>query len=232
MPDAREVYQHHPEEYDALVRCEDHQGNLLGALRARVTLEGAEVVECGAGTGRVTALLAPQVRRIRAFDLAAPMLEVARQNLAAKGITNCTLAVADNAALPVESESADLAVAGWSYGHQTVWTPGAWRAPIEQALREMLRVLRPGGAAVVIETLGTGHETPFTPPQGLQEYYKMMEAELGFARSWIRTDYSFPSLAEGERLVRFFFGEERAARFAAAGSTVLPECTGVWVRRR
>lgn len=232
MLDAREVYQSHAEEYDALVRCEDRDGNLLRALRALVALEGAEVVECGAGTGRVTALLAPHVQSIRAFDLAAPMLEVARRKLDAAGIGNCTLAVADNASLPVESGSADLSIAGWTYGHQTSWAERGWRAPIEAAIAEMLRVLKPGGTAVVIETLGTGHETPFVPPVELGRYYAWLEGELGFERRWIRTDYEFASAAEGERLVRFFFGDARARAFAERGGTVLPECTGIWGRRR
>ena len=230
MPDAREVYQHHPEEYDSLVGYEDAAGNLLPALRALAPLAGAEVVECGAGTGRVTALLAPQVKSILAFDLAAPMLEVARRKLAAHA--NCTFAVADNACLPAQSASADLSVAGWTYGHQTVWDEAGWRAPIEQALAEMHRVLRPGGVSVVIETLGTGHESPFEPPLQLGRYYNFLEQDLGFLRTWVRTDYLFPSVEEGERLVRFFFGEERARRFAARGLPSLPECTGLWSRRK
>lgn len=230
MPDSREVYQHHAEEYDSLVRCEDAAGNLLPALRALLPLEGAEVVECGAGTGRLTELLAPHVKSVRAFDLAAPMLEVARRKLAAH--RNCTFAVADNAGLPVESGSADLSIAGWTYGHQTVWDEAGWRAPIEQGLAELLRVLRPGGVSVVLETLGTGHETPFEPPVQLGRYYTFLEQDLGFRRSWVRTDYLFASAEEGERLVRFFFGEERARRFAARGALSLPECTGLWSRRK
>jgi hypothetical protein len=37
---------------------------------------------------------------------------------------------------------------------------------------------------------------------------------------------------EGERLVRFFFGEARAQEFLARGSRVLEECTGIWVRTK
>jgi len=79
MTDARDIYQFHPEQYDALVRAEDKDGNLLRAIRGIVRLAGADVVELGAGTGRVTALLAPAVGTIRAFDIAAPMVEVARR---------------------------------------------------------------------------------------------------------------------------------------------------------
>lgn len=233
MPDAREIYRTQPEAYDALVRCEDRHGNLLPAIRSLVSLEGVDVVELGAGTGRLTELLAPHVRSIRAFDAAAPMLEVARGRLARAGLLErCSLAVADNAALPLPDACADLTIAGWTYGHQTVWHPTEWRAPIERALGEMTRVLRPGGVAIVIETLGTGFETPFEPPPELARYYAMLEEEWSFARTWIRTDYELPSLAEGERLVRAFFGDARADRLVATGSTILPECTGLWSLRR
>lgn len=100
MPDARASYEFHAEEYDALVRCEDRDGQLLNAIRDRVTLEGSEVVELGAGTGRVTALLAPHVRSIQAFDIAPAMLDVARRTLSKLGTRNWQVGEADNARLP------------------------------------------------------------------------------------------------------------------------------------
>jgi hypothetical protein len=93
-------------------------------------------------------------------------------------------------------------------------------------------VLRPRGSAIVIETLGTGHTTPFAPPLELERYYALLTQQFGFDRTWIRTDYEFPSLAEGERLLRLFFGEELATHFVSTGRRVLPECTGVWSRRK
>jgi ubiquinone/menaquinone biosynthesis C-methylase UbiE len=231
MTDAREMYQRQPEVYDELVRCEDYKGNLIAAIRKRVSLAGAEVVELGAGTGRVTMLLAPHVQKIRAFDAAEPMLAVARRHCARAGFENCQFEVADNASLPVPDACADLAIAGWTYGHQTVWAEHAWREPIERALREMLRVLRPGGTAIVIETLGTGHLTPFEPPAALQRYYAMLEDEYAFARDWFRTDYVFPSRLEGERMVRAFFGHDLGDMFEKSGDRLLPECTGLWWRR-
>ena len=231
MADAREIYRFHAEDYDALVAAEDREGNLLRAIRDNLVLGGADVVELGAGTGRLTALLAPQVHTIRGFDIAPAMLEVARRKLTGLGMQNWQLEVADNARLPVADQSAELSIAGWTYGHQTVWDPEGWREPIEAALREMMRVLRPHGTAIVIETLGTGHTTPFAPPAELARYYALLSEDFHFEHSWLRTDYEFSSLAEGERLVRFFFGEELAEQFVATGSKVLPECTGLWRRK-
>jgi ubiquinone/menaquinone biosynthesis C-methylase UbiE len=231
MPDARDIYRSAPETYDALVSYEDHAGRLLEAIRSVVRLDAADVVEVGAGTGRVTRLLAPYVRSIRAFEREPAMLAVARAHLQRLGMQHCLVALADNTQLPVSDACAHIAVAGWTYGHQTVWEPQAWQTPIRAALAEMLRVLRPGGTAIVIETLGSGHSEPFEPPLELARYYAMLEHDYGFTRTWIRTDYAFPSNAEGERLLHAFFGAEAARAFAASRGTRLPECTGIWSRR-
>jgi ubiquinone/menaquinone biosynthesis C-methylase UbiE len=232
MADARQIYRLHAEQYDALVRCEDRHGNLLEVIRELVTLQETEVVELGAGTGRLTLLLAPHVQGIRAFDIEPAMLAVARRRLKELGTSNWELSIADNAQLPIPDQSADLSIAGWSYGHQTVWAPQAWRSPIEAAIREMTRVLRPGGISIVIETLGTGHAVPFQPPTELARYYTLLTDEYHFEQRWIRTDYEFRSVAEGEQLVRFFFGPDAARDFTARGSVILPECTGVWWKRK
>lgn len=218
--------------YDALVSREDREGNVLATLRRLVSLDGARVVEMGAGTGRLTRLLAPHVAHVVACEGEAAMLSVARADLARRGLDNVTLHVADNAALPVEGGVADLTIAGWTFGHATGWYPDAWRAPIDAMLDEASRVTRPGGAIVVLETLGTGRTEPAAPRPELAEYYARMEEERGFIRHVVRTDYEFASLAEAESLVRFFFGGALAERVARERLVVLPECTGLWIARR
>ena len=215
--------------YDRLVSREDREGNLLVKVRELVRLEGAHVVEMGAGTGRLTRLLAPHVAHVVACEGEAAMLEVARVDLARRGLDNVTLHVADNRTLPVSDAVADLTIAGWTFGHATGWYPDAWRAPIDAMLDEAFRVTRPGGSIVVLETLGTGRTEAAPPRPELAAYYAMMETERGFTRHVIRTDYEFASLDEARSLVRFFFGEALAERVAKEGLLVLPECTGVWV---
>ncbi len=230
MTNFQHIYTHQADQYDRLVAREDYQGQILAALQRIRPLVGLDVVEFGAGTGRLTRLLAPRVASIQAFDASAAMLQVAGQTLEGAGGAKWTLGVADNRRLPVGDGVADLAVAGWSFGHTVGWYPDTWREEIGQMLAEMRRVLRPGGTAVILETLGTGRETPQPPHAGLAAYYRWLEGDLGFQATWIRTDYEFASLAEADELTRFFFGDELADRVRREGLVRLPECTGIWWR--
>lgn len=224
----REIYAQRADWFDQLVSREDHVGCLLPAVRAICNLDGATVVELGAGTGRVTRLIAPHARHVYAFDASGHMLHKARSY----GLPNATWAVADNRALPVRQGWADISIEGWSISHSTDWYPDRWRAEARRAIDEMLRVLKPGGVAVAIETLGTGFEEPTPPSPILAEYYDWLERDRGFTRTWCRTDYRFESVEEAESLARFFFGEELADRIARERLTELAECTGVWWRRK
>jgi hypothetical protein len=112
----------------------------------------------------------------------------------------------------------------------TEWYPDSWRDEIGQAISEMRRVLRPGGTAIIVETLGTGRETPQPPSERLAAYYTMLERDYEFAATWIRTDYRFESQAEANELTGFFFGTPAPTTLTEEGFAIVPECTGVWWR--
>jgi ubiquinone/menaquinone biosynthesis C-methylase UbiE len=233
MPDHfQTIYAQHADRYEALVLREDYQGSILQTLNRIHPVAGQDVVEFGAGTGRLTVLLAPLVRSIRAYDGSAHMLAVATGKLQGMGLSNWTTGVADNASLPEPDSSADIAIEGWSFGHCVGWYPESWRDEIGKALAEMRRILRPGGTLILMETMGTGSETPQPPNDGLAACYAWLEGEQGFQHQSIRTDYRFESLAEAESLTRFFFGEEMAAAVLKHNWVILPECTGVWWTRQ
>lgn len=230
MPTFEEIYasEDYAADYDALVSAEDYQGNILRTLREITPLAGTVVVEFGAGTGRLTRMLAPHVRAIHAFDRSPQMLAIARRRLELLPQSNWTLDVGENNALPVGDEAADIAIEGWSFGHATEFEPDRWQMAVAEALDEMMRVLRPGGTAILLETLGTGSETPAPPNEALAALYHWWEEVLGFQHRAIRTDYQFESLASADELTRFFFGDEMADRVMRESLLVLPECTGVW----
>ncbi|NSW53344.1 MAG: class I SAM-dependent methyltransferase [Anaerolineae bacterium] len=227
MPDHQTIYQQEAERYDRMVMREDVDGNILHAIREIIDPAGLDVVELGAGTGRLTTLLAPLAHSIRIFDASAAMLAVAIEKLQALGLGNWQAQTADHRVLPVADASADLAISGWSICYLVDWAEADWQGEVRKALAEMRRILRPDGTIVIIETMGTGVETP-QPPEKLLAYYRLLEAE-GFVFTWFRTDYRFASMAEAEELVPFFFGQEMLSACRATGEgVILPECTGMW----
>ncbi len=222
----REIYQRHAERYHELVRAEDHERNLPRALTELVTLAGRRVVEVGAGTGRVTQILLDAGARVWATEREPAMIKVARRELSPAD-DRLTLIQASAGALPLEADFAELAVAGWVFGHMRKWMPDDWRAGIGAAILDLQRVLRPGGELVIIETLGTNSETP-RPSPSLAEYYAWLEEQVGLTRVAIRTDYAFADVERAAETLGFFFGPDMAARVRARGSAIVPECTGIW----
>ena len=227
MPDHKEIYNRQARKYDLLVSREDYQKNIFPALNQVRPLDGLDVIEFGAGTGRLTCMIAPVVKTVLAFDASQHMLDVAIAKLKDR-LQNWTVAVADNRNLPVVDRIADVSIAGWTFGYFPSWHAETWRDGIRQALAQMTRVLRPGGTAIILETLGTGWEKPHPPTDALAAYYTFLEEEHGFSSTLIRTDYRFDSLSEAEELTRFFFGGVLADRVAEEGLVILPECTGIW----
>jgi SAM-dependent methyltransferase len=225
------IYREHAGEYHALVMREDHEGRLLPAILAAVDLRGRDVVELGAGTGRVTALAAPLASRVRAFDRSPAMLERAARYLAdLPGLPpeRVSLARAGNTAVPLPDACADAVVEGWSFGHSVVDAGEGWESAARALLDESFRLLRPGGTLVVIETLGTGRARPAAPHPALARWYAWLEGPRAFSSAWIRTDYRFLSRDEADRLTGLFFGEGFAFEPGPEGTAILPECTGIW----
>lgn len=229
MTDFKKVYSTQAEKYEYLVAHEDYEGNILRALQAiRPLTPTTQVVELGAGTGRLTRLLAPHVAHITACDISPHMLGVAQQKLAESEMTNWQIAACDNRAVCVQTAVADLVIAGWSVGHSVGWYPDSWREEVSKALAEMRRLLRPGGTIILLETQGTNQETPRAPAPHLAEFFHWLEQTQAFHFNWIRTDYCYPTVTDAVASVRFFFGEEMAAAVQRKNSPIVPECTGLW----
>ncbi len=220
-----EVYARHAHEYEELVSHEDYQGNILKVIRELAPLRDAELVDLGAGTGRLACLLQPHARRVIACDLSPHMLQIARAKLRT-GSGQWFVAAADHRHLPLPVHSADLIVSGWSVSYVSVWYPDDWSAQADAWLGEARRVLRKDGRIILLESLGTGNETPQRLPH-LDNFYGWLE-RAGFRSRWIRTDYRFESPGEAARIAGFFFGEEMKERILRDKMTILPECTGVW----
>lgn len=226
MPDHSSIYLHEAEKYEELISRQPKLGPIMEEIRA---FAGLDIVDMGAGTGRLTTVLAPHAKSIIATDASAAMLQITADKLRKAGLTNWQTKVADHRKLPLPDNSADLFVAGWTICYLASSNAPDHKQNLQKVMAEIRRVLRPGGTVVLFETMGTGAETP-DPPSFLQEYYASLAGEYGFTHKWIRMDYEFASISQAEELTRFFFGDELADRVLAQNLQRLPECAGIWWR--
>jgi ubiquinone/menaquinone biosynthesis C-methylase UbiE len=229
MPDQFTIYRQHADRYERLVSYEDYEHRLYPALAAIRSFDQADVIEWGAGTGRVSELIAPHARSLIACDLNDHMLKVARTKLArCPGLVWHTV-VAEHRRMPLPDRCADVSLAGWTVGYFNATAYGmAWQQAVADTIAQMQRVLRPGGTIIIIDTLGTGSTEPNPPHAALAAYYRLLEDELGFQSTWVRTDYQFDSLDCAAELTSFFFGDAWADKVRDNNWIILPECTGIW----
>jgi ubiquinone/menaquinone biosynthesis C-methylase UbiE len=206
MAEHKNIYFNETERYHALVSFEDHTNNLSKTIKPIIGAGFPDILESGAGTGRLTDILMPLAGKLVGFDISPAMLTTA--NLKKKQFlkTFSGFSASDHRWLPVEKNSFDWIVSGWSVCYLVSWQREFWKQEVNIALGEFIRVLDPKGNILLIETLGTGNKEP-QPPDHLVDYLNYLD-KLGFSRKVIRTDYKFPNPDTAEKLVEFFFGKE------------------------
>ncbi|MGN0587528.1 MAG: class I SAM-dependent methyltransferase [Oscillospiraceae bacterium] len=98
--------------------------------------EGADVLDCAAGTGALSIAAAKNARHVLCTDMSEKMLDVAREKCTARDICNVSFGERDIFALPDNDGSYDIVIAA-NVLH-LVDEP-------EAAVRELYRVVKPGG---------------------------------------------------------------------------------------
>jgi ubiquinone/menaquinone biosynthesis C-methylase UbiE len=101
-------------------------------------------LEVACGPGLIARRLAPHVAAVDGYDLTPAMIDIARREAGAAGLTNASFAVGDANALPVADNNFDGAVSRFSLHH--IPLPG-------RLLAELGRVAKPGGRIVIADPL-------------------------------------------------------------------------------
>ena len=228
MDHFRNIYHNKALEYHHMITAEDVDGNLKPAIQSLLG-NRRRILDLGAGTGRIPLLLQGVGYKITALDLHLAMLRENKRQRRLAG-ANWPLLCSDMRLLPFPSQSWEAAIAGWAIGHLRSWYDPDWKNQIGSIITEMVRVVQPGGALIIIETLGTGFISPQPPTIGLAEYYEKLEHQWGFTRQVIQTDYLFKDVEDAVTKTTFFFGQELAAKVIANDWQRLPEWTGLWSR--
>ena len=108
--------------------------------RAELALDGARVLELGAGTGKNTAWLAAQAAHVTALDLSPAMLELARARVQSGSVDFIEHDI--TAPWPVEAGAFDVVLANLVLEHI---------ADLGSVFAEARRVLKPAGAFYISE---------------------------------------------------------------------------------
>ncbi|GAA3578950.1 class I SAM-dependent methyltransferase [Gibbsiella greigii] len=125
------------------------QGKDLQRLAALLAAEpGGRVLDLGCGAGHASFTAAASAAQVVAYDLSAQMLEVVRQAAAEKGLGNIVQQQGVAESLPFDDASFDIVISRYSAHH--------WH-DVGQALREVKRVLKPGGKVVLMDVVSPGH---------------------------------------------------------------------------
>ncbi len=127
--------------YDRTTRRDMPEYVELGARIAGLAPEAGEVLEIAPGPGFLSIEMARRGLRVKAVEISKTFLEIAARNAASEGV-HVEWLPGNAAALPVGDASVDFVVCRAAFKNFT--------QPVK-AMREMRRVLRPGGTALLID---------------------------------------------------------------------------------
>ena len=169
-------------------------GSLDDALRKVVDWTDRDVLDIGCGSGFHLPAFAETARSVVGVEPHAGLVRLARRRTRGTGVR-----VLEGAAqaLPLPDASVDVAHARWAY----FFGPGC-----EPGLRELDRVVRRGGTAVVVDndatrsTFGAWFRLgyPQVDPTGVERFW----ASRGWSRTPVDVTWRFATRAQLESVVR------------------------------
>jgi ubiquinone/menaquinone biosynthesis C-methylase UbiE len=190
--------------YDAYRRLSRREGwkRFLDKALSQVSA-GTTVLEVGSGTGFMTSILVELGFRVEGIDLSEAMLAVARANLEKEGFgEKVHLSQGDAESLTYPDNHFEVVISRW-----VLWT---LPRPAE-AIREMARVLKPGGTVVLID--GSRHKPgPFG---------QMRSNLVNWILTGRRPGWRGPNYKAVERSLPHFNPDQTAGAFQANGLDVL-----------
>jgi SAM-dependent methyltransferase len=134
--------------------------DLLQALIAFAAPEAHERwLDVACGPGALARALAPRARAVHGVDATPAMVELARREAHARGLTNLTFSDGDATALEFEPGSWDGAVSRFALHHIPV---------PERVVAEMARVVAPGGRLVLADSLADADVRAFSWSQDIE----------------------------------------------------------------
>jgi ubiquinone/menaquinone biosynthesis C-methylase UbiE len=140
---AQNYFRRHAAEWDRIRKLHVADAAVEDAIRAALGDKPVRaLLDLGTGTGRMLELFAPDIERGLGLDLSLDMLALARARLDRAGIRNCSVRQGDIYDLALPRDSFDVVII-----HQVLH----FLDDSARAIREAVRVLRPGGRLLVVD---------------------------------------------------------------------------------
>ncbi len=188
----------HPELYEIENRALDPDGRVLDAMREVAPWRGRSLLDLGCGSGFWLPRYAAEAAQVTGVEPDPALLELAR---ARPGGASVLHGSAEH--LPLRDSSIDVAHARFAY----FFPPGC-----DAGLAEVLRVLRPGGALVVVDNDQRSGEfadllaiSEWAAPQGRADVTDEWWRARGADRLEVMSEWRFGSRADFESVLRMEF---------------------------
>lgn len=213
-----------PQVYELENEAQDVDGAVWAVLREVAPWAGADVLDVGCGDGFHLPVFAAEAASVTGVEPHPPLVERARRRVG----DSARVLRAGAAALPLPDASVDIVHARTAY----FFGPGC-----EPGLAEAQRVLRPGGAIVIVDLDATvapygrwmRADIPRYDPARVEAFFERQ----GFSMRRVSTEWRFPDRASCEAVLRIEFSRAVAERAVAETDGVtLPVGYRVHVRRK
>ncbi|MBV4465993.1 class I SAM-dependent methyltransferase [Pseudomonas sp. SWRI79] len=154
------------------------QGTEFALLQAELVGQGdARVLDLGCGAGHVSFHVASLVKEVVAYDLSQQMLDVVATAAVDRGLNNVSTVLGAAERLPFADGEFDFVFSRYSAHH---WSD------LGLALREVRRVLKPGGVAAFIDVLSPGSPLFDTYLQSVEVLRDTSHVRDYSAGEWLR----------------------------------------------
>lgn len=197
-----------PDVYERENRAQDVDGEIWRVLAEETPWAGREVVDLGCGDGFHLPRFARAAASVVGVEPHEPLVRKAKRRTSELG--NVRVLPGSAQRIPLEDSSADLVHARTAY----FFGPGC-----EPGLREVDRVLRPGGVLVIVDLDATAEpygrwmreDLPHYDPAAVESFF----ARKGFRCRRVQTRWHFAERGELESVLKIEFSPKVAGRAVA-----------------
>jgi SAM-dependent methyltransferase len=185
--------------FELMSRAIDPEGRIPAAMQALAPIENRVMLDVGAGVGDRTLLYASLAAHVYALEPDPTAQALLRGRVKSSGASNITVVAAGAESIPLEDNCVDVAYATWAY----FFGPGS-----ESGLREVERVVRPGGDFVVVQNYGQDELSRFwTADEAECESWPPWFAQHGFGCQVVETAWRFHNQDDALAVLGFLWGE-------------------------